>query len=191
MLDEEVTSGPAASVADVSSVLDGLVSASAEVDAYNLTGYVETDNAPNGVSAAAQLRDQIYVEADLGADTVLEFEFALDYSTDVEVGGFAEFQFSLLSQQPDATFVFFDPPAVDFGLGSGPYTVETGRTFTVSTALAGADEVLISSGTYVPLQFTLIGTIDGTGSLDFFEYTGVGRLYRARRKRIPSCSDNV
>ena len=166
-LDEELTSGPDASVIDVVAPADGLLSAAAVVAGYNLSGLVETEEAAEGISAAAQIRDQIYVEADFDTDSVLEFEFSLDYFAGIDFEGFAEFQFTLVTQEPDGTFVIHDAPVVDFGLGDGPLFLDTSRTFTVSTAMAGPDDVLITSGTYVPIQLTLVGTVDGTGYLDF------------------------
>ena len=174
------SAGPTASVSGVSSAADGLVTASSSVDAYHFTGGVTTASAAEGVYVSAQLRDQIYVEADFDEDSILEFEFTLDYSANISDPGFSEFQFTLFALGTDDSFLFLDDASsVDFGLGSGPYDVTTSRTFNVSTAMSGADDVLISSGTYVPLQFTLTGIVDGTGTLNYldsFELTGFNVL---------------
>ena len=177
-LDE--TSGPMAGVSGIASGPDGLLSASSFVNGYSLSGAVSTSAAPEGIYVAAQLRDQVFVDAEFDEDSVLEFEFTLDYGANVANPGFAEFQFTLFALDQSSSFLFLDnASSVDFGLGDGPYDISTNRTFTVSTALSGVDEVLISSGTYVPLQFTLTGVLNGTGSLDYLntmELTGFSVL---------------
>ena len=177
-LDE--SSGSTAGLSGIVSGPDGLLSASSFVNGYGLSGAVSTSAAPEGIYVASQLRDQIFVDADFNEDSVLEFEFTLDYGANVADPGFAEFQFTLFALDPSSSFLFLDnASSVDFGLGDGPYEFESSRTFTVTTAMSGLDEVLITSGSYVPLQFTLTGVLNGTGSLDYLntlELTGFSVL---------------
>ena len=178
MIDSAESTGPMVSIDGVTSAPDGLLSASSFVDGYDLSGGITTFAAPQEFRVTTQLRDQIYVEAEMDADSILEFEFSIDYAA--TISGYADFQFTLFSKTPADSFLLLDDVrSVDFELVDGE-SIDTSRNFTLSTAMAEfTDDVRITSGTYVPLQFSLTGIVQGSTNLDYLntlELTGFNVL---------------
>jgi hypothetical protein len=146
----------------------GLVDASVSVEPYLIGAFIRAEMATRELRAVGNSRDELYVQTSGGEGAVLSFEFDITLDAgfdDMNPDSLTEFQLSLFWRDAFGDLHLLDD-VPDTVFGSPPLDGFFDATVTLSTN--GLDpDVLVESGSYLPISVTAVGIVNGSASVDF------------------------